>query len=209
MTKKSSKNTNPKFKIKNPSQSKYIDSKKGEKKYRGFFIITILIVAAVVFVLGYYLYSIKYGTSLSSSDDTVNKNRASDFTLVDLEGTSFSLSDYQGKVVIIDFMATWCGPCKTQVPHLGVIWEKYQDDIVIISIDIDPNETPETLQEFSYQFPYATWIWPTDIENLGYEYSIYTLPTIIIVDQEGYISFRRPGVTTSPILIEEIEQLLD
>jgi len=106
-------------------------------------------------------------------------------------------------------MATWCSPCKSQVHHLGVIWEKYQDDIVIVSIDIDPNETPEMLQEFSNQYPYATWIWATDIENLGYEYSIYSIPTIVIVDQEGYISFRRSGVTTSPNLIEEVEQLLE
>ncbi len=147
-------------------------------------------------------------TSEPLSSSTIKKNLALDFSLVDLEGNNFSLNHFRGKIIIIDFMAIWCGPCKDQIPHLGVVWEQYQDDIIIISIDVDPNETPEMLADFASNFPYATWIWATDSAHIGYDYEIYSIPTMIIVDQEGYISVKHVGKTSSPQLIEEIEKLL-
>ncbi len=134
---------------------------------------------------------------------------ALDFTLVDLEGKSFRLSDYRGKVVIIDFMATLCDPCRVQVSHLGGVWEKYKDRVIIISIDLNPNETPEMLRDFSDQFPYATWIWAKDTENLGYKYGIVSIPTTIVIDQEGYVKARYVWITPNTVLIEEVERLLD
>ena len=145
-------------------------------------------------------------TSVSSIAD--NRELALDFSLVDIEGNSFSLSDFRGKIVIVDFMAIWCGPCKDQIPHYGIVWEQYRDEVVIISIDVDPNETSEMLADFSSNFPYATWIWAADASHLGIDYEIYSIPTTIVVDQNGYISSRHIGVTKSPALIEEIEQLL-
>jgi len=54
-----------------------------------------------------------------------------------------------GKVVVLDFMATWCGPCRLQMPHFKVVGERYDREIVLISIDVDPRESPEVLRPFA------------------------------------------------------------
>ena len=87
---------------------------------------------------------------------------ATDFSLSNLDGNPFKLSDFRGRVVVIDFMATWCGPCRMAMPNYGTIWEEYGETIVIMSIDIDPNESEQTLRKFFQEFPYATWIWARD-----------------------------------------------
>ena len=133
---------------------------------------------------------------------------ATDFSLTDLDGNPFKLSDYRGSVVVIDFMATWCGPCRVEMPHYGTIWEEYDETIVIMSIDIDPNESEQTLRNFSQEFPYATWIWARDTFNLGQPYQVTAIPTTVIIDQAGYIRFTHVGVTPAATFIQEINQLL-
>jgi thiol-disulfide isomerase/thioredoxin len=153
-----------------------------------------ILITAIIFSIWYY---------------RSRKSTTVDFKLVDLEGNSFNLSDYRGKIVILDFMAVWCDPCRTQISNLGEIWKKYENEIIIISIDVDPYETPEKLKEFSSQFPYATWLWAKDTANLGYEYKITAIPTMIVVDQDGNIQKRYVGITSSSSLSKEIEHLLE
>ena len=135
---------------------------------------------------------------------------AANFSLTDQNGSSSWLSDFIGKVVVIDFMATWCGPCRQQLPHLKVIWEKedYSDKIVLMSIDIDPTESAETLRSFAQGFPYATWIWARDTANLGQAYQVAGIPKTVIIDQDDYIRFTHTGVTYASTFIEKIDQLL-
>ena len=140
------------------------------------------------------------------------KIMAPDFSLVDLDGNLFRLSDYRDKIIIIDFMATWCGPCRQQVPHLKVIWEKedYKNKIILLSIDIDLARSEEVLRAFRQEFPYATWIWAKDTieKRVGNLYQVVYLPTIVIIDQYGYIRFVHSGLTDASILIQEIDYLL-
>ncbi|MFQ6080713.1 MAG: TlpA family protein disulfide reductase [Candidatus Bathyarchaeia archaeon] len=133
---------------------------------------------------------------------------APDFSLTDLDGATFRLSDFRGKVVVIDFMATWCGPCRAEMPHYGTIWEKYGDKIVLMSIDVDPRESAEVLRAFADEFPYATWIWARDTANLGQVYQVTAIPKTVIIDQDGYIRFTHVGVTDASTFIQEIDQLL-
>jgi thiol-disulfide isomerase/thioredoxin len=165
---------------------------------RVFLIIIILII--IVFMGGLYLF---FGVGQEHPGVL-----ATDFSLISIDGNSFKLSDFKGKVVIIDFMATWCGPCRRQMPYYGTIWEKYGETIVIISIDIDPNESEQTLRNFSQDFPYATWIWAKDTFNLSQPYQVIGIPTTIIIDRDGYIRYTHVGVTIDVTFIQEINQLL-
>ncbi len=173
---------------------------------------TLIIVIIAVIGGGIYLLQGSCGAQSDTylpMDEIENPGvLATDFSLTDLDGNPFKLSDYRGRVVVIDFMATWCGPCRVEMPHYGTIWEKYGETIIIMSIDIDPNETEQTLRNFSQEYPYATWIWAIDTFNLGQPYQVTAIPTTVIIDQDGYIRFTHIGVTPATTFIQEIDQLL-
>ena len=93
------------------------------------------------------LTPIAYGQSL-----------APDFTLTDIDGTSFSLSDYRGHVVLLEFMRTWCSKCQIEVSELVEVQNEFGDLITIISLGIDANETNEDLRQF--RDSEGSWWWP-------------------------------------------------
>ena len=140
---------------------------------------------------------------------TPNLVLAPDFSLTDLDGNTFSLTDFRGQIVIIDFMATWCGPCRMQMPYNKLVWEEFGDKIILISIDINIMESEEILKTFAQEYPYATWIWARDTAKLIEVYKVVSIPMTIIIDQEGYIRFIHVRVTSSSTLIQEIEELMN
>lgn len=145
----------------------------------------------------------------NSSTDEHPGILAPDFSLTDLSGNVSWLSDFRGKVVVIGFKATWCGACRSQMPYYGTLWEEYPDEIVLMSIIIDPKESEETVSAFAQEFPYATWIWVRDQANLAQAYMVSLIPKTVIIDQDGYIRFTHTGVTSSSTFIQEIYQLLN
>ncbi|MGB6679948.1 MAG: TlpA disulfide reductase family protein, partial [Candidatus Bathyarchaeia archaeon] len=85
---------------------------------------------------------------LVSLPEVIGAEKAYDFTLVDTEGREFSLSDFRGKYVLIDFFAIWCKPCELSLPHLKGLKHQLGTDIVIISIDIDVDETEQQVIDY-------------------------------------------------------------
>ena len=166
-----------------------------KSKIRNYVLIGIILII-VIAIFSYALYR--------PSNETV----IHDFTLTDLNGQTFKLSDFKGKVVILDFMATWCQPCLIETANLIEIWNIYSDDVIIISIGADPSESKDQLREFKEGFPEATWIWAMDTENLAYDYKIMTVPTLFLLDQDGKNISKHEGITDNQILIDEIENLL-
>lgn len=130
---------------------------------------------------------------------------APEFTLTDAEGNTLRLRDFRGKTVLIDFMATWCGPCKQQMVQYRTVWEQYRDRVVFMSIDIDPQETDNTLRQYAQQFPYASWIWTRDTASLLRTYNVTAIPKTVIIDRNGYIRNTYVGVTSASTLIQDIE----
>jgi cytochrome oxidase Cu insertion factor (SCO1/SenC/PrrC family) len=174
---------------------------KQEKRGNHFRFLLFLTVTVAIIAIAWYLFQ----TSFREYSGTL----APDFSLVDLNGKTFRLSDFRGRVVVIDFMATWCGPCRLEMSHLKVVWEKYGNVIVLISISVDPiYDSEERLRDFVRDFPYATWIWAKDTANLVRVYQVTAIPTTIIIDQDGYIRFRYTGLIDSSTLIQEIDKLL-
>ena len=185
-------------------------SQKGYRQY------AILIVVIVVILAGSTLLLQLIPANESSTNDNGRNDDtpvqpgplAPDFSMPDLTGTLFQLVETRGQIVVIDFMATWCGPCRAAMPQLGVIWEQYNDTIAMISIDIDPVESEDTLQRYADEFPYATWRWAKDTVNVAQLYQITAIPTTVIIDQDGTIRFRHIGVVEASAMRQEIEQLL-
>ena len=125
------------------------------------------------------------------------------FTLTSLKGETLSVSDLKGKVVVVDFWATWCGPCVAEIPGYVQLQEKYGDKLVIVGVSVDEGGV-ERVQKFAkdkkINYPIAM---ATDEVISGFG-EINAIPTTFIVDQEGRVRFRKVGAMHT----DEFEKLL-
>ncbi len=119
---------------------------------------------------------------------------ASDFTLPTVNGEELSLKDFRGKVVLVNFWATWCGPCREETPDLQRLYEKYQDqDFVIIGISVDDEETVEAVPDFVEQYALTYPILLDTDSEVSSKYEGDYIPRSYFIDAEGNIQARGRG----------------
>jgi cytochrome c biogenesis protein CcmG/thiol:disulfide interchange protein DsbE len=136
-----------------------------------------------------------------------NRQPAPLFTLTDLDGNAISLGNLTGKVVVLDFFATWCQPCLQEIPHLAQINENYDSsNVVVLSIG-SSGDSESDLRQFRDEHK-MNWAVARDTDGALDKYNVMYIPTLVIVDQEGYIYYRNKGVTEYLILASNIDILL-
>lgn len=113
------------------------------------------------------------------------------FTLPTLEGSSVSLSDLRGRVVLVEFWATWCGPCRFSLPSLEVIYKRYRDRGVTALL-INEGEKPETITKWAERRFTATILLDQSAE-VGRQYGVEGLPRLFVLDQDGRIVYAHAG----------------
>ncbi|MFQ6083532.1 MAG: peroxiredoxin family protein [Candidatus Aminicenantia bacterium] len=119
---------------------------------------------------------------------------APDFTLPDITGKKISLSDYQGKIIILDFWATWCPPCRIEIPAFIELYNKYkQQGLVIIGISLD-REGTKVLIPFIKKYGINYPILLGNKEVVKAYGGIRGIPTTFIIDQRGKIRNKHIGV---------------
>jgi peroxiredoxin len=167
----------------------------------------------IILVTGVY---VTWQNTKPVSDD--NRQPAPLFTLVDIDGNIISLENLKGKIVVLDFFYIRCGYCDDQFLELTEIHQSYGNNVVIISISIDPDyDTVDRLKEFKtgpnqyssldYEI---SWTITRDTSGVSAMYNINAAPTTVIVDKEGFISPHSPyiGLTSASELSSEINMLL-
>ena len=131
-----------------------------------------------------------------------------EFSLQDLEGALFTNGDLEGKVSLINFWATWCGPCKIEMPWFVEFQRQYKDrGFTVLAISLDEggwDPVRAFAEEMEFNFPVALGGDPVS-EDFG---GIYVLPTTLIVDRSGKIAFRHTGLVPKAKYETEIESLL-
>lgn len=118
---------------------------------------------------------------------------APDFTLPDLEGNQISLSTYKGRVVLLNFWATWCPPCRLEMPTMEKAYRKYRDkgfEVVAVSVDAGPKSSVKSfLREFGLSFQVLL---DPDMETLR-AFRGFSLPMTVVIDRQGVIRSRELG----------------
>jgi len=133
---------------------------------------------------------------------------AQDFTLTDINGKRFTLGDFKGKIVILDFMGATCTPCKQQVVELVKVHSAYSDKVEILSISVQGGKgMDQLLQSFAESYN-VKWRIAIDVEGAQFKYRITMIPTIIMIDGDGYVRFRHEGVAEAPTIVHEIRTIL-
>jgi len=147
---------------------------------------------------------------VAGSDQVRSDSRypaAEDFTLTDIDGKRFTLNDFKGRIVILDFMGAQCKPCKQQVIELTKVHSAYSDKVEILSISVYGGKgINEELHTFADYYN-VKWRIAVDIEGASFKYRITLIPSIIIIDQDGYVRFRHEGVAEAPTIIQEIKAI--
>ena len=123
-------------------------------------------------------------------------NKVPDFLLSSNKGEMFNMRQLEGKVVLLNFWATWCGPCRMEIPELNEMQKKYgEDDFIILGISI--SDSKKALDDFTkyydveYPLLYGS---PKVIEKVLIDYGgIFSVPTSILVDKKGEMIFSYPG----------------
>jgi peroxiredoxin len=133
---------------------------------------------------------------------------APDFTLTAADGTLVSLSDLRGKVVLLNFWATWCPPCAAEMPDLNALYRRYgsEKDFVIVGVNLE--EGPQEVAEFARQKNIG---FPLVLDRSGRvtrrDYRIRTLPVSVIIDREGIIRDRWSGTIIVEAMLARLEKV--
>lgn len=163
----------------------------------------------------------------NNSDEVVEEENleddlmpAIDFTLVDQYGNEHTLSEYKGKVVFLNFWATWCPPCRKEMPDIEQVYQEYdlnQEDVIILGVasprsdanpntkEIDKDGVMNFIKENEYTFPIVF----DETGEIFNQYNISSLPTTFMINQEGNVYGYAPGMITKDMMKNIIQDTLN
>ncbi len=168
----------------------------------------------IVALVGTAILALAFGVvwmQSSKYEPLVVGMNAPDFSLPDLQGKNQRLSAYRGKVIFLNFWATWCKPCKEEMPSMQVLWDNLkQEDFVMLAISMDrvttTKEIPPFVENMKLTFPILTDSWGQTDKR----YKLMGVPETYIIDQNGVLREKviGPRDWTRPESMETIVQLL-
>ena len=135
-------------------------------------------------------------------------DKAPAFSLKSIDGKTIKLSDYKGKIVIIDFWATWCPPCRRGIPDLVSIQNEYKNKVVVIGISLDREKTikdvPGFIKDYAINYPV---VYGDDNVVIAYG-GIQSIPTSFVVDKKGNVVDMHVGLVSKDTFVNKIKELL-
>lgn len=179
---------------------------------KGFLQLTAVALALMLLLVGGHLltntdgkvkkgFSLQEGTSQVGGGNSSNPNvgqLAPDFTLTDLEGEPVKLSDLRGRAVLLNFWASWCPPCRAEMPDLQEAHEKYSDGIRILAVNIQ--EDKEAVKNFVQEFGLTFTVLLDSDGSVARTYRIAAIPTSFFIDRNGIIRLRWVGALSKQAL---------
>ena len=154
----------------------------------------------------------RMGALIDDDDDSVirfasNPQPAPPFLLQDLDGNVVSTAQWQGKVVLLNFWATWCPPCRQEIPILVDLAKKYKDNLLIVGVSVDdgaPDDVREFAKAFHMNYPVVMWS-----HELVSEYGgVPALPTTFLINKDGRVVQKHEGLYPPEVYNTEVRALM-
>lgn len=116
------------------------------------------------------------------------------YEAVTLRGDSVSLASYRGKVVLLNAWATWCGPCRQEIPELRILHSKYaKEGLTVIGVTVDTEGTEQQVADFVREFKMDYPLWHDPAERISAQFAISGLPASFLIDRRGIIRWKATG----------------
>ena len=144
----------------------------------------------------------------SKEREVTRSMQATDFTLPTLDGGEKSLQSEKGKIVILNFWASWCKPCKIEMPHFQMFYEEYHADIEILAVNVTSKDKLANVQTFVAENALTFPILLDESGEISTMFGAFSLPATIIIDRQGNIVREILGPMDEKLLLEFIAPLL-
>lgn len=195
-----------------------------EKTYKLLKLLVLVLAFAVVIAGAYLLYnrlsgevslgglaSAPQSTQASGDETEPAPPQAPDFTVYDKDNNPVKLSDFRGKPVILNFWASWCGPCVSEMPEFQEFYDQYGEDIhfVLVNLTDGSQETVETASKFVSDQGYTFPIYIDKDLDAAAAYAVNAVPVSYFLDAEGYLVVWAQGALTGDMLQQGVDKLLN
>lgn len=146
---------------------------------------------------------------MESSQISAENEFAQDFELLDLKGASVKLSDFKGKIVFLNFWATWCPPCREEMPHMQNFYEQIKgQDIEIVAVNLtNLDDGQQAIERFVQDYKLTFPVLLDEDGSVGMEYEIMTIPTSYVLDTEGRIFQKVIGPMNEQMMKDLVEAI--
>lgn len=177
------------------------------------------IVLFVVFLLiAYFTYNALLNSKESNTESQIEKTSseqeeekiaAPDFTVFDSQGNAVKLSDFAGKPIVLNFWASWCPPCKSEMPHFNEVYADVKEDVVFLMVNLTDGQR-ETQSKGQAYIEDAGYDFPVYFDHeliAAYSYQIMYYPTTLFINAEGNIIIAYQGAIDKDTLLSGIQKI--
>ena len=183
----------------------------------------LIVIALIAIMVGSYIkkqieaseeindYALGYEMDIENNESGVKKGQiAPDFTLSTLSGETVTLSELKGKKVILNFWATWCPPCKKEMPHLQDYYDDYaeEENVEIVGVNLTYSDgSLDNIQKFVDSYKLTFPILLMEEEGVNQTYQVLTIPSTFMIDKEGRIQRHIVGPLDQEALSHYVKEL--